>query len=156
MMKSNGKRGIISDRIYLIQVAHQCIQVKTRLSISQHWLILQAIIRLAKKLDEKLHGKYTSDTALNLSRLQRPPVRVVWKLGEGVPAQALSSSLDHGSKLRGPSPIALMQLYMKSAAEAHRMLSNTYGEAAISERTSREWFQRFKNGGFDVEDQHGI
>jgi len=24
----------------------------------------------------------------------------------------------------------------KSAAEAHRMLSNTYGEAAISERTS--------------------
>ncbi|GFY11463.1 mariner Mos1 transposase [Trichonephila clavipes] len=34
----------------------------------------------------------------------------------------------------------------KSAAEAHRMLSNTYGEAAISERTSREWFQRFKNG----------
>ncbi|GFW11899.1 hypothetical protein TNCV_4529651 [Trichonephila clavipes] len=44
----------------------------------------------------------------------------------------------------------------KSAAEAHRMLSNTYGEVAISERTCREWFQRFKNGDFDVEDQHGI
>ncbi|GFW75207.1 mariner Mos1 transposase [Trichonephila clavipes] len=44
----------------------------------------------------------------------------------------------------------------KSAAEAHRMLSNTYGEATISERTFREWFQRFKNGDFDVEDQHGI
>ncbi|GFT82926.1 uncharacterized protein TNCV_4434721 [Trichonephila clavipes] len=44
----------------------------------------------------------------------------------------------------------------KSAAEAHRMLSNTYGDAAISERTCREWFQRFKNGDFDVEDQHGI
>ncbi|GFV76785.1 mariner Mos1 transposase [Trichonephila clavipes] len=42
----------------------------------------------------------------------------------------------------------------KSAAEAHRMLSNTYGETAISERTCREWFQRFKNGDFDVEDQH--
>ena len=28
----------------------------------------------------------------------------------------------------------------KSAAEVHRMLSNTYGEAAISERTCREWF----------------
>ncbi|GFU62280.1 hypothetical protein TNCV_4859901 [Trichonephila clavipes] len=41
----------------------------------------------------------------------------------------------------------------KSAAEAHRMLSITYGEAAISERTYREWFQRFKNGDFDVEDQ---
>ena len=42
----------------------------------------------------------------------------------------------------------------KSAAEAHRMLSNTYGEAAISERTCHEWFQRFKNGDFDVEDRH--
>ncbi|GBP83834.1 TATA-box-binding protein [Eumeta japonica] len=35
------------------------------------------------------------------------------------------------------------------------MLSNTYVEAAISERTCREWFQHFKNGDFDVEDQHG-
>ncbi|GFT12450.1 mariner Mos1 transposase [Trichonephila clavipes] len=43
----------------------------------------------------------------------------------------------------------------KSAAEAHRMLSNTYGEAAIIERMCREWFQRFKNGDFGVEDQHG-
>ena len=42
----------------------------------------------------------------------------------------------------------------KTVAEAHRMLSNTYGEAAISERTCREWFQRFKNGDFDVEDRH--
>ena len=40
----------------------------------------------------------------------------------------------------------------KSVAEAHRMLSNIYGEAAINERTCREWFQRFKNGDFDVED----
>ncbi|GFV62122.1 mariner Mos1 transposase [Trichonephila clavipes] len=43
----------------------------------------------------------------------------------------------------------------KSAAEAHRMLSNTFGEAAISEKTCRGEFQRFKNGDFDVEDQHG-
>ena len=42
----------------------------------------------------------------------------------------------------------------KSVAEAPRMLSNIYGEAAISERTCREWFQRFKNGDFDVEDRH--
>jgi len=42
----------------------------------------------------------------------------------------------------------------KSAAEAHRMLSNTYGEATISERTCHEWFQRFKNSDFDVEDRH--
>ncbi|GFW05015.1 hypothetical protein TNCV_598091 [Trichonephila clavipes] len=44
----------------------------------------------------------------------------------------------------------------KSAAEAHRMFSNTYAEAAISERTRREWFQSFKNGDFNVKDQHGI
>ena len=42
----------------------------------------------------------------------------------------------------------------KSAAEAHRMVANTYGKAAISERTCREWFQHFKNGDFDVEDRH--
>ena len=41
----------------------------------------------------------------------------------------------------------------KSVAETYRMLSNTYDEAAISERTC-EWFQRFKNGDFDVEDRH--
>ena len=43
----------------------------------------------------------------------------------------------------------------KTKAEAHRILSNTYGEAAISERTCGEWFQRFKNGGFDFEYRHG-
>ena len=42
----------------------------------------------------------------------------------------------------------------KTAAEAHRMLSSTYGEAALSERTCREWFQRFKSGDFAVEDRH--
>ena len=43
----------------------------------------------------------------------------------------------------------------KTATEAHRMLSSTYGESALSERTYREWFQRFKSGDFDVEDRHG-
>ena len=41
----------------------------------------------------------------------------------------------------------------KSAADAHRMLVETYGEAAISERTCREWFRRFKDGNFNVEDK---
>jgi len=35
------------------------------------------------------------------------------------------------------------------------MLSNTYGETTISERTCREWYQHFKNGDFDIEDRHG-
>ena len=43
----------------------------------------------------------------------------------------------------------------KTAAEAYRMLASTYGEAALSERTCREWFQRFKSGDFYIEDRHG-
>ena len=45
--------------------------------------------------------------------------------------------------------------FKKTAAEAHRMLSTTHGEAALSERMCHEWFQRFKSGDFDVEDRHG-
>ena len=41
----------------------------------------------------------------------------------------------------------------KSAAEAHRLLLKTYSEAALSERSCREWFQKFKNGEFDIEDK---
>jgi len=41
----------------------------------------------------------------------------------------------------------------KSAAEAHRLLVEAYGDAALSERNCREWFQKFKNGEFDVEDK---
>ncbi|EGI60565.1 Mariner Mos1 transposase [Acromyrmex echinatior] len=40
----------------------------------------------------------------------------------------------------------------KSAAEA-RLLVEAYGEAALSERSCRKWFQKFKNGEFDVEDK---
>lgn len=43
----------------------------------------------------------------------------------------------------------------KSAVGAHRMHSSTYGEAAISERTCRKLFQRFKNGDFNIEDRYG-
>ena len=42
----------------------------------------------------------------------------------------------------------------KTAAEAHRILLNTYGEDILSERTCREWFQRFKSGNFDIENIH--
>ena len=41
----------------------------------------------------------------------------------------------------------------KSAAEARLLLVNTYGEAAISERSCREWFQMFKSGEFDIENK---
>ena len=35
------------------------------------------------------------------------------------------------------------------------MLSSTYGDAALTERTCREGFQRFKSGDIDVKDRHG-
>jgi len=41
----------------------------------------------------------------------------------------------------------------KSAAEAHRLLVEAYGNAALSERSCREWLQKFKNGEFDIEDK---
>ena len=41
----------------------------------------------------------------------------------------------------------------RSAAEAHRLLVETYGEAALSERSCRDWFQKFKKGEFDIENE---
>ena len=33
------------------------------------------------------------------------------------------------------------------------MLVETYGEAALSERSCREWFQKFENSEFYIEDE---
>ena len=41
----------------------------------------------------------------------------------------------------------------KSAAEAHRLLVERYGEAALRERSCHDWFQKFKNGEFDIKDK---
>ncbi|GFV84466.1 uncharacterized protein TNCV_5007281 [Trichonephila clavipes] len=45
---------------------------------------------------------------LNLSRAQTSSHGIGWQLGEEVPAQVPSTSLDYGSKLRGSSPKALV------------------------------------------------
>ena len=41
----------------------------------------------------------------------------------------------------------------KYAAVTHRLLEETYGEAALTKRNCRECFQKFKNGEFDIEDK---
>ena len=41
----------------------------------------------------------------------------------------------------------------KTAAEAHRELQKVYGDAALSETMCRDWFRRFKDGDFDVDDR---
>ena len=41
----------------------------------------------------------------------------------------------------------------KSAAEAHRVLVETYSNHALSKTICRDWFRLFKNNDFDVEDK---
>ena len=41
----------------------------------------------------------------------------------------------------------------KKAAEAHRILVETYGAHALSVDTCERWFQRFRSGDFDVKDK---
>ena len=41
----------------------------------------------------------------------------------------------------------------KTVAEAHRELQKVYGDAALIETTCRDWFRRFKDGDFDVDDR---
>ena len=41
----------------------------------------------------------------------------------------------------------------KTVAEAHRELQKVYGDAVLCETTRRDWFRRFKDGDFDVDDR---
>ena len=41
----------------------------------------------------------------------------------------------------------------KTAAEAHREIQKVYGDAALSETKCRDWFRRFKDGDFGVDDR---
>ena len=43
--------------------------------------------------------------------------------------------------------------WKKSVAEAQRMLVEVYGDNAPTDKSCREWFRRFKNGDFRVEDK---
>jgi hypothetical protein len=40
----------------------------------------------------------------------------------------------------------------KSPAETHRMLRKTYGNDALGQTTTYEWFKRFKNGRTSMDD----
>ena len=41
----------------------------------------------------------------------------------------------------------------KTATETHRMLKEAFGERALSQTRTFEWFTRFKDGGESVEDR---
>jgi len=43
--------------------------------------------------------------------------------------------------------------WKKNATEAHRMLVEVYGDTAPTDKLCREWFRRFKDGDFSVEDK---
>lgn len=44
-------------------------------------------------------------------------------------------------------------LLKKNAAESHKMLVEAYGEYALSEASCRNWFQRFKRGDFELDNE---
>lgn len=46
-------------------------------------------------------------------------------------------------------------LKMKAVA-SHRLLVEAYGDQAVSESTCREWYRRFKDGDFDVNDKERL
>jgi len=41
----------------------------------------------------------------------------------------------------------------KSVADAHRIICETYDENVIAIKTCMNWFERFKNGDFDISDK---
>jgi hypothetical protein len=41
----------------------------------------------------------------------------------------------------------------KTASETHRMLEEAYGDNAVSQTQTYEWFKRFKNGRISVDDE---
>jgi len=41
----------------------------------------------------------------------------------------------------------------KTATEAHRLLSEVYGDETPSETTCRVWFEHLRNGDFDMSDK---
>ena len=49
----------------------------------------------------------------------------------------------------------LLQYFIqnKSAAEAHRILVETYGDNALLDTTCRNWFRGFKNNDFKLQDK---
>ncbi|GBP43043.1 Mariner Mos1 transposase [Eumeta japonica] len=55
----------------------------------------------------------------------------------------------YGVFLEGPKMSEYRRVLI--LAETHRLLVKVYNEAVLSEKTCREWFQKFKNGDFDVE-----
>ena len=41
----------------------------------------------------------------------------------------------------------------KTAAKAHRELQKVYGDAALSEKTCRDWIRCFKDDDFNIDDR---
>ncbi|KAG5319477.1 MOS1T transposase, partial [Pseudoatta argentina] len=81
---------------------------------------------------------------------QRSPVRGVRSGGRG---QVLKMSIFVPNKVYLRGILLHYFIQKKSAAEAHRILVQTYGDNALSDTTCRDWFRRFKNNDFELEDK---
>ncbi|GBP86621.1 Mariner Mos1 transposase [Eumeta japonica] len=70
--------------------------------------------------------------------------------------RALESTHNKAQAALAPHSHALLELIkilVGSVDVGVPFLLEAYNEAALSERTYREWFEKFKNGDFDVEDK---
>ncbi|GFW14433.1 uncharacterized protein TNCV_298531 [Trichonephila clavipes] len=82
------------------------------------------------------------------------PSGVVWKFRERVPAQVWSSSLDHGSILRGPSPISLVLPHnLDTKQRKHFQNLQAYGDSVLSRALVFRWFKAFSEGRESIEDE---
>ncbi|UYV63152.1 hypothetical protein LAZ67_2003299 [Cordylochernes scorpioides] len=48
---------------------------------------------------------------------------------------------------------SLWDIFIKKAAESHRILVEVYSDHSLAERTCQKWFAPFKSGSFDLEDE---
>ncbi|GFX41132.1 hypothetical protein TNCV_2218301 [Trichonephila clavipes] len=67
------------------------------------------------------HSTAEDPPGRGVMHLKRPSVREVWKLGEEGAAQMSYSSIDYSSKLRSPSPKALVLLNSMTLMFTHSL-----------------------------------
>ncbi|GFV74918.1 uncharacterized protein TNCV_1041561 [Trichonephila clavipes] len=77
-----------------------------------------------------------------MSRLKPPAMGMMWKLGEGVPAQVPSSLLDHGSKLKGPMPKPWCSFIVFNGDRYRAMITNFFIPELNNHDVQELWFQQ--------------
>ncbi|GFT46920.1 hypothetical protein TNCV_1720371 [Trichonephila clavipes] len=116
---------IAEDKTQKLHVIHEAKGILTDLSKKENIIVIKpdASHRGVGGCDSQSIGSWLACHEFEPSTTKDPPCKgamliksvvssnvlsLVWLFGEGMPAHMSFSSLDHGSKLRGPSPKALV------------------------------------------------